>query len=87
VFRDGRTDKTVLLTPKCNMALKSWAMELKEELHSIGLAFVWKNQQECNWKEMLRLEKERCNDIDIDNDNDIERQNMLAKFLGAKSYT
>jgi hypothetical protein len=57
---------------KCNVGIKSWAVELKEELHNIGLAFVSKNQQECNSKEMLRLEKERCNDI--------ERQNMLAKF-------
>jgi hypothetical protein len=29
---------------KCNMGVKSWAMEVKEELHNIGLAFVWRNQ-------------------------------------------
>jgi hypothetical protein len=54
-------------------------MEVKGELLNIGLAFVWRNQQECNWKEMLRLVKERCNDI--------ERQNMLAKFPYKSSLT
>jgi hypothetical protein len=46
---------------KCNIRIKSWAMEVKEEVHNIGLALVWRNQQECNWKEILRLVKERCN--------------------------
>ena len=64
---------------KCNVGIKSWAMEVKEELHNIGLAFVWRNQQECNWKEMLKLVKERCNDI--------ERQNMLAKLPDKSSLT
>jgi hypothetical protein len=54
-------------------------MEAKEELHNIGLAFVWRNQQECNWKEMIRLVKVRCNDI--------ERQKMLAKFPDKSSLT
>ena len=49
------------------MGSKSWAMEVKEELHNIGLAFVWRKQQECNWKEMLRLMKERCNDTERKN--------------------
>jgi hypothetical protein len=53
------------------MGVKSWAMELKEELHNIGLAFVWR-KQDCNLREILRLVKERCNDM--------ERQNILAKF-------
>jgi hypothetical protein len=44
---------------KCNMGRKSWAMELKEELYNIGLAFVWKKQEECNLGEMLRLVNER----------------------------
>lgn len=43
---------------KCNMGVKSWTIELKEELHIIRLAFVWRKQQECNLREMLRL-KER----------------------------
>jgi hypothetical protein len=64
---------------KCNVGIKSWAMEVKEELHNMGLAFVWRKQQECNWKEMLRLVKERCNDT--------ERQNMLAKFSDKRSLT
>jgi hypothetical protein len=37
------------------------------------------NQQECNWKEMLRVVKEKCNDID--------RQNILAKFPHKSSLT
>jgi hypothetical protein len=45
----------------------------------IGLAFVWRKKQKYNWEEMLRLVKERCIDI--------ERQNMLAKFLGKSSLT
>jgi hypothetical protein len=57
---------------KCNMGVKSWAMELKEELHNIRLAFVWQKQQESNLRGMLRLVKVRHNDI--------ERQNILAKF-------
>jgi hypothetical protein len=59
--------------------VKSWARDVKEELHNIGLAFVRRNQQECNWKEMLRLVKEKCNDI--------ERQNILAKFPEKNSLT
>jgi hypothetical protein len=64
---------------KCNMGVKSSAMEVKDELHNVGLAFVWRQQQECNWREMLRLMKERCNDI--------ERQNILAKFPEKSSLT
>jgi hypothetical protein len=64
---------------KCNTGIKSWAMEVKEQLHNIRLAFVCRNQQECNWKEMLRLMKERCNDT--------ERQNMLATFPDKSSLT
>jgi hypothetical protein len=64
---------------KCNMGVKSWAMGLKEELHNNGLALVWKQQQECNLREMLRLVKESCNDI--------ERQNILPKFPEKGSLT
>jgi hypothetical protein len=54
------------------MGWKSWTMELKEELHNIGLAFVWRKHQESELREMLRLLKQRCNDT--------ERQNTLAKL-------
>jgi hypothetical protein len=50
---------------KCKMGVKSWATELKEEIHTIRLALVGRKQQECNLREMLRLVKERCNDIKI----------------------
>ena len=62
-----------------NIGITTWAKEVKEELHNIELAFVRRNQQECNWKEMLKLVKERCNNI--------EKQNMLAKFLDKSSLT
>jgi hypothetical protein len=29
-------------------SVRSWAIGLKEELYNIGLAFVWREQQECN---------------------------------------
>jgi hypothetical protein len=54
-------------------------MELKEELHNIGLAFVWRKQQECNLREMTKIVKDRCNDS--------ERQNVLAKFSEKSSLT
>jgi hypothetical protein len=41
------------------MGVKSWDVEVKEELHNIGLAFVCRKQQE---REMLRLVKKGCND-------------------------
>ena len=47
-------------------------MQRKEELHNIRLALVWKKQQECNFREMLRLVKARCNNM--------EGQNIFAKF-------
>jgi hypothetical protein len=34
-------------------------MEVKEELHNTGLAFVWRKEKECMWKEILRLVSER----------------------------
>jgi hypothetical protein len=60
-----------------NIEVKSWAMELKDELYSIGLAFVWRRQNECNLGDMTRILKETCNDI--------ERQNFLTKFLEKSS--
>ena len=61
------------------MEVKSWGTGVKEELHNTGLAFVWRKQQECNCKELLRLVKERCNDIEI--------QNIFAKFQEKSSLT
>jgi hypothetical protein len=39
------------------MGVKSCAMQVKEELHNIGLTFLC-TKQECNWKEILRLVKQ-----------------------------
>jgi len=52
-------------------------MEMKGDVHNIGLAFVWTKQQECNLREITKRAKDRCNDT--------ERQNILAK-LSEETY-
>jgi hypothetical protein len=52
--------------------VRSGTKELKEELYSIRIDFVWTNQQEKNLRNMSRLVKERCNVV--------ERQNLFVKF-------
>jgi hypothetical protein len=47
--------------------VKSSAVELKDELHSIRLTFVWKKQQECNLRDMITVVKGGCNDIERQN--------------------
>ena len=47
------------------------AKELIEELYSIGLAFVWKKQQEYNLSEISKLVRDTCT---------YERQNVVEKF-------
>lgn len=37
---------------KGNMSVRSWAKELTDKLHSIGLAFASRTQQECNVTEI-----------------------------------
>jgi hypothetical protein len=61
------------------MGVKSWTMELKDEVYSIGLAFMWKKQQECNLRYMIRIMKDTCNDI--------KKQNSLAQFSEKSSLT
>jgi hypothetical protein len=34
-------------------------LEMREELESIGLMYVWKRQQECNFSEMSKMGQER----------------------------
>jgi hypothetical protein len=68
-----------------NMGVKSWAMELKEELHNIGLAFVWRKQQECNMREMLKLVTERKNISKISGKNLINTVQKIELFLGVRS--
>lgn len=58
---------------KSNMSMRSWTTELKEELYSTGLAFVWRKQRERNLREITTMVKERCNDT--------ERQNTFAENL------
>ena len=45
------------------MNVRSLAMELKEELYSKGLTFVWR-KQECNLREITKIVKDRCNDTE-----------------------
>jgi hypothetical protein len=55
------------------MGVKNWTVELKGEVYSIRLAFVWRKQHECNVGDMIRAVKERHNDT--------ERQNFQRKGL------
>jgi len=43
---------------KKNIRVRSWTVELKEELYNTGLAFVWKKQQECNLREITKIVKD-----------------------------
>lgn len=50
-----------------NMNVRSWAMELKEELYNIGLAFVWTKQQECNLMIIItKIVKDKRNERDTE---------------------
>jgi hypothetical protein len=64
---------------RSNMSVRCWSKELKEELYNIGLTFVWRKQQESNLKEVKKIVKDRCNDID--------RQNIVAKMSEKISLT
>jgi hypothetical protein len=57
---------------KRNIRVRSWTMELKEELYNTGLAFVWTKQQECDLREITKIVRDRRNNI--------ERQNILEKL-------
>jgi len=50
---------------KSNLSVRSWTTELRKELHYIGMAFMWRNQQECNFTEMTKIVK---NDVMLLND-------------------
>jgi hypothetical protein len=39
---------------KRNTSVRSWTMELKEELNNRGSACVWKKQQECNLRQIKK---------------------------------
>lgn len=52
------------------MSMGNWTVELKQELHDIGLTYVWKNKQERDFTEITKTVKDWCNDS--------ERQNILA---------
>lgn len=34
-------------------------MEFKQEEYNTGLAFMWRKQQQCNWKEMTKIVKDK----------------------------
>jgi hypothetical protein len=64
---------------KRNMNMRSWTIEVQEELYNTGSAFLWTEQQECNLREIKKILKDRCNDS--------ERQNILAQLLEKSSLT
>jgi hypothetical protein len=49
---------------KGNMRFKSWVKKMKEELESIGLAYIWHSQQEWNTSSLRRIIIESCNYIE-----------------------
>jgi hypothetical protein len=53
--------------------VRSWPLDLKEELCNTGLAFMWKNQQECNLTEITKIVKDRYIDIE-------GKKNILPKL-------
>jgi hypothetical protein len=48
---------------KVNMRFESWAKKMKEELESIGPAYIWHSQQEWDTSKLRRIIRGRCNDI------------------------
>jgi hypothetical protein len=56
------------------MRFESWAKQMKVELESIGLAYIWHSQQEWDTSRLRRIIRGRCNDI--------ERQNLFSMRLG-----
>jgi len=62
---------------KSNMNMRSWNMELKEELCNIGLAFVCRKQQKCNLREITK----------IVTDVMILKREYFSKILGENSLT
>jgi hypothetical protein len=58
--------------------MRSWTMELKNEVYSTGLVCMSRKQQDCNLRE-IKVVKDKCNDI--------ERQSILAKFSERSSLT
>jgi hypothetical protein len=49
---------------KGNMRFESWAKKMKEELESIGPAYIWHSQQEWDTRRLRRIIRERCNNIE-----------------------
>jgi hypothetical protein len=66
VFRHRRSDSTVLRMTEEQYACENWTVKLKEELCGSN------KQQECNWREITQIVKDRCNGT--------QRQNIIAKI-------
>jgi len=47
-----------------NMSVKSWTKELKDELYNNGLAFAKRKKHGCDLREITKIVKDRCNDIE-----------------------
>jgi hypothetical protein len=52
---------------KASMRFESWAKKMKEELESIGLAYIWHSQQEWDTSRLRRIIRGRCNDTERKN--------------------
>jgi hypothetical protein len=59
---------------------ESWAKKIKEELESIGLAYIWYSQQEWDTSTLRRIIRERCNDIERQNLSSIMSEKMSLVF-------
>jgi hypothetical protein len=62
------------------MRFESWAKKMKEELESIGLAYIWHSQQEWDTSRLRRIIRGRCNDIERQNLFSIMFENMSLVF-------
>jgi hypothetical protein len=77
VFTYIRSGKKCCGRQKINVSVGNWAVELRQELHNIGLTYVWRNQRERDFTEITKTLKDWCNDS--------ERQDILAANITSSS--
>jgi hypothetical protein len=65
------------------MRFESWAKKVKEELESIGLAYIWHSQQLWGTSRLRRIIRGWCNDIERQNLFLIMSQKMSLVFYQA----
>jgi hypothetical protein len=62
------------------MRFESWAKNMKEELDSIGLVYIWHSQQEWDTSRLRRIIREICNDIERQKLSSIMSEKMPSVF-------